>query len=748
MKPTQANPNKLKTSGVTNSVSFGIKSTGIAHIFNVLRNQLYSDKVRAVIREYSTNAMDAHIEAGKPDEPIEVTFPNTLSPFFKVRDFGLALTDDDIADIYAFYGESTKRNTNEQTGMLGIGSKSAFAYGDNFVINSYVKGKKHVYNAFIDPSQVGQISKLHAEDTEEPDGIEIVIPVNLEDVSEFAETGKDLFQWFKIKPVIKGVMEFEYDKNTPLFSGESWDWVDDPSDRRYGYSQRETMAVMGNIAYPVTYSDLQLTTEDADAGLSDLLTGSLVMRFNIGDLEISASREKLQMTDFTRKNLKDKLRLVSKELGEVVAKDFKSCKTLFDAKCLHGQVFDYSTGLYGLRQVLAPMMLWKGKALDGDSFSCVDDDSGVRLFKLVKPNRGHRLRLEQQYRIDCRKNVVVVENDGGNGNRGVLGKLLPLAIDQNKTVYLIEFSNAKKRKAWMKQTGFDGAMPLLTDLPKKAISHYYGGSTTNQRTGKTITAKTFVLDYDKTGWQDKESDRWKPTDVDFENDSGVYVILDRYKIVDNRDIAAAKDWNGNPSIIEPRKVITNVRDLVKILDIDKPLIYGIKKAQASKVENNPNWVNWFDYLADVIVKAGEEQGLEQSLADKNALALWRKGEFYRDNLFKLADHVEIQDGDFATIHQHIREMQKSAKKSESFDELQNILSSYQGKSTMLTECSPQWDLASYASALNAKYPMLMLIDAWDFRRDLRDESGPAWQPCIDYINLIDVSSTKSVLKGD
>ena len=107
MKPTQANPNKVKSSGIQNSVKFGIKASGLAHIFNVLRNQLYSDKILAVVREYSTNAVDAHIEAGKPDLPIEVTMPNRLNPFLKVRDFGPALTDEEIADIYAFYGEST-----------------------------------------------------------------------------------------------------------------------------------------------------------------------------------------------------------------------------------------------------------------------------------------------------------------------------------------------------------------------------------------------------------------------------------------------------------------------------------------------------------------------------------------------------------------------------------------------------------------------------------------------------------------
>ena len=73
-------PIEVQSNGVTQSVAFGIKSTGLPHIFNVLRNQLYSDKVLAVIREYSANAIDANKQAGKGDTPIEVTLPSAVNP--------------------------------------------------------------------------------------------------------------------------------------------------------------------------------------------------------------------------------------------------------------------------------------------------------------------------------------------------------------------------------------------------------------------------------------------------------------------------------------------------------------------------------------------------------------------------------------------------------------------------------------------------------------------------------------------
>ena len=81
----------LEQSQEFTSYSFGIKESGLPHIFNVLRNQLYSDKILALIREYSCNAVDAHVEVGDADKPIEVTLPNPLSLEFKVRDYGRGL---------------------------------------------------------------------------------------------------------------------------------------------------------------------------------------------------------------------------------------------------------------------------------------------------------------------------------------------------------------------------------------------------------------------------------------------------------------------------------------------------------------------------------------------------------------------------------------------------------------------------------------------------------------------------------
>jgi DNA topoisomerase VI subunit B len=128
---------QVQSSGIQSEAFFTVKQSNIGHIFGILRNQLYSNKPLAIIREYCTNAFDAHIDAGIPSRPIEVSFPTAFKNSLTIRDFGKGLSESGVYDIFVSYGESTKRGTNEQVGMLGLGSKSAFCYVNDFTITSY-----------------------------------------------------------------------------------------------------------------------------------------------------------------------------------------------------------------------------------------------------------------------------------------------------------------------------------------------------------------------------------------------------------------------------------------------------------------------------------------------------------------------------------------------------------------------------------------------------------------------------------
>ncbi|NBR67090.1 MAG: hypothetical protein EBT79_07425, partial [Actinobacteria bacterium] len=107
--------------GVASAASFGMRSENSAHIFNILRSTLYSNKVLAVLREYSANAWDEHRAAGIPDRPIKVVIPTALEPTLRIRDYGRGLSEQQVFEVYTQYGSSTKRDSDDVVGCLGIG---------------------------------------------------------------------------------------------------------------------------------------------------------------------------------------------------------------------------------------------------------------------------------------------------------------------------------------------------------------------------------------------------------------------------------------------------------------------------------------------------------------------------------------------------------------------------------------------------------------------------------------------------
>ena len=128
------------TIGRTESTAFTIQAN--AKMFKILSSSLYSNKEKAIIREISCNAYDANIEACNGNKPIEIHLPNTLEPYFSVKDNGTGLTPEQMTKIYIQYGNSTKTDNNDAIGCLGLGSKSPFAYTSMFNVISISDGLK------------------------------------------------------------------------------------------------------------------------------------------------------------------------------------------------------------------------------------------------------------------------------------------------------------------------------------------------------------------------------------------------------------------------------------------------------------------------------------------------------------------------------------------------------------------------------------------------------------------------------
>ena len=329
--------NKVDNEAILSNVGqvgeFRIRNS--AKAFGILSSGLYANKIRAIVREYSCNAVDSHTEAGNLNTPFDVHLPNALEPWFSVRDYGVGLDEQQVRDIFTTYFESTKSNTDDLIGGLGLGSKSAFSYTDNFTIVAVKGGMKRVYTAFINEQGVPSIAPMGEEPSNDPNGVEIRFAVeDAYDFRKFYEEARHVYKHFKLRPVVSGgIGEFKFidpeytDRDIVpgihTFAAEGY---------RGGY--RRSVAVMGNIEYPLDVPG------NADlGGLEHLLNCDLVIEFAIGELDIQASREGLSYIPETVAAIKAKLESLNAVLADKIAEEAGKIKNKWE------KVFFYQTKL-------------------------------------------------------------------------------------------------------------------------------------------------------------------------------------------------------------------------------------------------------------------------------------------------------------------------------------------------------------------------------------------------------------------
>lgn len=319
---------KLKTveTPITSSGNLQMKGFQIAasaKAFRILSSNLYKNKIRAIIRELSCNAIDGHIANGNKGN-FDVQIPSMLDPQFKIRDYGCGMDDETIMNLYTTYFASTKSDSNDYIGALGLGSKSPFSYTDSFTVVSFFDGVRRMYSAFIKDGEP-TITKVSEQETDEPNGIEITLPVNPNDINRWRSEAQYVYSSFtNIKPNLSNKnIEIDY------LSNDDWFIV---NQKVHGYG---VFAVMGNIVYPLpseywnnSFIDIAINHQ------TSYQRNSCYIRFDLGELDITPSREELSLDDETVANIKAKIKSVSNEMSVEVdnlIKESDNIRTLYSS---------------------------------------------------------------------------------------------------------------------------------------------------------------------------------------------------------------------------------------------------------------------------------------------------------------------------------------------------------------------------------------------------------------------------------
>ena len=514
----------------------GFKIQASAKAFEILSSNIYTNKVRAVIREYNCNAYDAHVAAGN-GQPWDVHLPTHLESYFSVRDYGTGLSDEQVREIFTTYFHSTKTNSNDFVGALGLGSKSAFSIVDSFNVVSYYNGVKTDYCCYKDEHGEPQVATLASSDTDQQNGLEVSMSVEGR-TDDFTYEAVKVFKYFDVLPNIN---DKEVVKDI-LKAKEDYKFVCDEGSFNTGYGS--LYARMGNVAYKIP-SEYR----------SDL---SGFINFEIGDLSFNAGREELSMDDSTKTLLKSRIQQVQDNLSQVVYDKLEAEQCKFARAKRKAEVYSGS-----MRSVL------RSSTLDFDKFDLSSIKDGDERITAYKRGTWHRDSPD----IESLTRLPLINSNDWD-IRYFLHK------DRMKT-RIMEWMRNKRglQIVLLKQEQIDLlGIPadLIEDLeevvPKSSNS--YGGSTPTR-------SKVTEWNGNTPAWRMKANECWDDVEIDNDGRERVYVEINRYE---------SQGYNMDS--------FNNIMDSLDHLIIGfGRKIYGLKTAfLKTKGFKQGNWISLSQYI--------------------------------------------------------------------------------------------------------------------------------------------------------
>jgi hypothetical protein len=585
-----------------------------AKAFNILSSGLYANKIRAIVRELSCNAVDSHTAAGKQATPFDVHLPNTLDPTFSIRDYGTGLTHEQVQNIYTTYFESTKTESNAFIGALGLGSKSPFSYTDNFTVTAIKDGTRGVYSAFINGEGVPSIVLMHSEATDQPAGVEVKFAVDSRsDFHKFEEEARHVYTYFRLRPVVSGgdgefkFRDVEY-KEKNIIPGVHYT------------EGRGSRAVMGNIAYPIDIPN----AETALGELHKLLNCGMEMHFDIGELDFQASREGLSYIPQTINAIRAKLEALNAQLAvhvaleaDVIDNDWdktyflmkKANETLFKSaaiKYAQDTNFDLidTTNSYYMRGVpFKHDVKDLATKYNIEVLAFQKSRNGATCSEL-KPMRVYdkaHTSYEQEWEFSIDPSTIIVANDTKIGalsrakyhwrNAEAKGVTLP-SKSHTSNVYVL--SPAVKGRA-MDTTGF------FADLRDPPAAQRMVASELMLKDRKTGAAgmgsNVSILRLAQRGYGGYHKERelvWKDAgkaDQFDDSETYYYLPLSGFTVISN----------GAP-ITQNMRHFSDMVTESGIPGLHGIAILGVRKSDIKFIETQKNWINVQDHIRKVLAK--------------------------------------------------------------------------------------------------------------------------------------------------
>jgi hypothetical protein len=739
---------QFHTNMVQGKMDYEVESS--VKMMDMLSNFLYKDKIRAVIRELSTNAWDSHIEAGKKDTPFLVQLPTRVAPTFRIRDYGTGMSPEKVEKMYRKYGRSDKGDSNDVQGCMGIGSKVGFCYTKTFTSVSYYNGMKHVWINAKDATGRPSLMRIESTPTDEPNGFEVYFDVKEKDCIEFTTTAKKVYRPFPVQPIVKGGM-------SDNFQVEPIKYVMKAKDGSWGLkndSQNSSLAIMGFVEYPIEpkfFGDEELTHEQLEEkdnqwgrnsywGYSGtqrnkyerLLSLGIDLHFEIGEVEMDMSREGLQYIGPTIDAIKAKLDEALEEIKEQLNKKFEGCDNLWDARVLYDRL---SRGdLSGMTDLCGLAKLdYEGKDLTTNLKE--RDMPGTTLIKFEYSSYSRAATKVKRTDAVYGVNISSMASDSSefyidDMERGSYAACQRYIADQGndtELIMLLKFDDDAAKKTFMELVGLkDKHLNKTSDIP--AAPKQPKKKKNNERVFEFVISANAPTSTNSYGYRYRRATRqsnssyWSASQVDM-NAGGLYVEVNNWKVRKIENSAGVKGEYDCSRLAMLQNKATE-------LGITVPTIHGVKTAIIGKFEKSSQWINAFTWFEKAIKAQLKKKKVMNYVEDIIQLDKFSNASKYR----YIADVENPNKVKGSKLYKFIERSDKLVKVKEQYAaQVEAATQAAELLKFELDKASAEGyiGLDDEESEILKRYSMLSLIDEWDIRR------GTNKQKVIDYINLVD-----------
>lgn len=291
-----------------------VDSANMAFFYEMTSKMMYEDEKSSIVRELTSNCFDAHREINSQDAVIiEGKYEEDVY-MINFIDRGVGISPFRWKETFTKYLNSTKRQSNDFLGCMGLGSKSPFSYVDVYYITTIYDGTEYEYMMYKKENGIPGFDTLATRPTTKRNGTTVKFAI---EGSRYSE------DWYAFKKSIQSeliyfdnvyVKGFDIENNYQIFEADTFKYRTDTK-------LSEMHVVLGKVKYPINWTQLDMNRINIPVGV----------KFDIGTLMVTPNRESLKSSDSNKKLLKEGIEKAIREIQGMMSHGYDTIPEVWEA---------------------------------------------------------------------------------------------------------------------------------------------------------------------------------------------------------------------------------------------------------------------------------------------------------------------------------------------------------------------------------------------------------------------------------